>query len=202
MQLNCIVLVQFLIKSQSWHSGCSHEGLTRQEDPHPSSLAWLLVRNLSDSMFGTIRLLVQSPSGVWPFATPWTAAHLASLSLTIFRSLPKFMFNGSVMPSSHLILWCLLLLSIFPSIRDFSGKLSVYIRWPKYWSFSFSISQYSASVNIQGWSLLWLTALISLLRDFQESSPVPRYTGINSLAFCFLYGPALTNIHDHMLGRP
>ena len=75
-------------------------------------------------------------------ATPWTAAHQASLTLTISWSLPKFMPIALVMPSSHLILWhpLLLLSSIFPSIRDFSNESSVCIRWPKYWRFSFSIS--------------------------------------------------------------
>ena len=86
--------------------------------------------------------VVQSPSCVCLIVTPWTAARQASLSLTISRSLPQFTSFALVMPSSHLILWCPLLLlpSIFPSIRDFSNELSVCIRWPKYWSFSFSIS--------------------------------------------------------------
>ena len=68
------------------------------------------------------------------------------LSLTISQSFPKFMFAASVMPSSHLIPWCpfLLLPSIFPSIRDFPNELTVPIRWPKYWSFVFSISPSSA----------------------------------------------------------
>ena len=68
-------------------------------------------------------------------ATPWTAAHRASLSLTISWSLSKFMSIASVMPSSHLILWSPLLLpSTFPSIKDFSKESAVCIRWPKYWS--------------------------------------------------------------------
>ena len=85
------------------------------------------------------------------------------LSLIISRSLPKFMFIALVMPSSHLILWCPLLLlpPIFPSIRDFSES-SVRIRWPKYWSFSFSIST-SSEYSLKGWSPLRLTGLISLL---------------------------------------
>ena len=95
-------------------------------------------------------------------ATPWTAAYQASLSLTISQSLPKFMSIASVMPSSHLILWCPLLLlpSIFPNIRDFSHELAVRIRWPKYSSFSFSISP---SKECLGWFSLRLTGLISLL---------------------------------------
>ena len=76
------------------------------------------------------------------FATPWTAACPASLTFTTSRSLLKLMFIESVIPSNHLILCrCPLLLpSVFPSIRVFSSELVLRIRWPKYWSFSFSIS--------------------------------------------------------------
>ena len=85
---------------------------------------------------------VQSLSSVQLFVTPWTAAHQASLSITNSQSLPKLMSIESVMPSNHLILCrpLLLLPSIFPSIRVFSNKSALRIRWPKYWSFSFSIS--------------------------------------------------------------
>ena len=81
-------------------------------------------------------------SCVWLFATPWTAAHQATLSSTISWTLLKLMSTESVMPSNHLILCrpLLLLSSIFPSIRDFSNKSAFHTRWPKYWSFSFSIS--------------------------------------------------------------
>ena len=84
----------------------------------------------------------QSLSHVWLFATPRTAAHQISLSFTNFRSLLKFMSIESVMPSNHLI-FChplLFLPSIFPSIRVFSNESGLCHRWPKYWSFSFSIS--------------------------------------------------------------
>ena len=76
------------------------------------------------------------------FVTPWTAASQASLSITNPWSLLKLMSIESVMPSNHLILCCPLLLlpSIFPSIRVFSNESALHIRWPKYWSFSFSIS--------------------------------------------------------------
>ena len=85
---------------------------------------------------------------------PWTAAHQASLSLTVSWSLPKFMSTALVMPSSHFILWypLLLLPSIFPSIRDYSNESAVRIRWPKYWSFSFSISpsnEYSGLISLK-----------------------------------------------------
>ena len=85
---------------------------------------------------------VQSLSCIWLFATPWTAAHQASLSITNSWSLPKFMFIDSVMPSNHLILCCPLLLlpSIFPSIRVFYKESFLHIRQPKYWSFSFNTS--------------------------------------------------------------
>ena len=83
---------------------------------------------------------VQSLSHVRLFATLWTAACQAALSITNSRSLPKFMSIESVMPSTHLILCRLLLLlpSIFPSIRVFSNESALHIRWPKYWSFSFN----------------------------------------------------------------
>ena len=90
----------------------------------------------------TIVPVFQSPSHVWLFATPWTAALQASLSFIISLSLLKLMCIESVMLSNHFILCCPLLLlpSIFPSIRVFSNESAVPIRWPKYWSFSFSVS--------------------------------------------------------------
>ena len=90
------------------------------------------------SQFSTVQLL----SRVQLFATPWTATHQASLSITNSRSLLKLMSIKLVMPSNHLILCrpLLLLPSIFPSIRVFSNESILHIRWPKYWSFSFSIS--------------------------------------------------------------
>ena len=79
------------------------------------------------------------------FVTPWSAAYQASLSFIIFQSLFKLIFIESVMSSNHLILCCTLLLlpSIFPSIRVFSKESALYIIWPKYWSFSFSISPFN-----------------------------------------------------------
>ena len=103
---------------------------------------------------------IQSLNRVRLFATPWTAAHQASLSITNSRSLLK-LTSESVMPSNHLILChpLLLLPSIFPSFRVFSNESVLCIRWPKYWSFSFSISP---SMNIQDWSPLGWTGWISL----------------------------------------
>ena len=87
-----------------------------------------------------IVVLVQWLSPVWLFVIPRTAAHQASLSFTISQSLLKLMSIQLVMPSNHLILCHPLLLSIFPSIRTFSNESVLCIRWPEYWSFSFSIS--------------------------------------------------------------
>ena len=86
-------------------------------------------------------VVIESLNYVWFFETPWTAAHQASLFFMISWSLLKLMSIESVMPSNHVIL-ChpLLLPSIFPSIRGFSNELALCIKWPKYWSFSFSIS--------------------------------------------------------------
>ena len=105
----------------------------------------------------------RSVSLVWLFATPRTAARQPSLSFTISWSLLTLMSIESMMPSNHLILCChlLLLFSIIPSIRVFSNELGLCIRWPKYWSVSFSASVLPK--NIQGWLPLGLTGLISLL---------------------------------------
>ena len=104
--------------------------------------------------------VVQSPSQVWIFMTPWAEAHQASLCLTISWSLPKFMSIASMMPSSHLILWCPLLLhSVFHNIRDFSNESSACIQWPKYWSFSFSIRPSNKYSGLISFKLDWFDLL-------------------------------------------
>ena len=92
-------------------------------------------------MWGTV-VAVQSLSHVQLFAIPWTASCQASLSFTVSQSLFKLMCIESMMPSNHLVLChpLLLLPSVFPSIRVFFTESALHIRWPKYWSFSFSIS--------------------------------------------------------------
>ena len=104
---------------------------------------------------------VQLLSPVRLFATPWIAAHQASVSITTSRGLSKLMSIESVMTSSYLILCCspLLLTSIPPSIRVFSNKSTLCMRWPKYWSFNFSII---LPMNTQDWSPLGWTGWISL----------------------------------------
>ena len=112
---------------------------------HWSCLALKLIKSFyrstknSDTMIYPIS--VQLLSCVWLFETPWTAAHQAPLSITKTQSLPRLMSIDLVIPSSHLILCGTLLPpSISPSIRVFSNESVLRIRWPKYWSFSFSIS--------------------------------------------------------------
>ena len=93
-------------------------------------------------------------------ATPWTAACQASLSITNSQSLLKLMSIESVMPSNHLILCPLLFLpSIFPSIRVFSNESVLYIRWPKYWSFSFNISPSNEYTGLISFKMDWLALL-------------------------------------------
>ena len=107
--------------------------------------------------------VVQLLSHIQLFVTPWTAPCQAPLSSTIFQSLLKFMSAESVMLSNHLIICCplLLLSSIFPSIRVFASESALCIRWPKYWSFSFSIS----------FRTDWFDLLA--VQKSQESSPAP-----------------------------
>ena len=102
-----------------------------------------------------------------------------------------------VMPSSHLILCrpLLLLPSIFPSIRVFSNESVLRIRWPKYWSFSFSISPSNEYSGLISFRMDWLDLLT--IQGTQESSPTPQVKSINSSALRFLYSPTLTSIHDH-----
>ena len=104
---------------------------------------------------------VQSLSCVRLFATPWTAACQASLSITNSQRLHKLMSIESVMPSNHLILCCPLLLppSIFPNIRVFSNESALHIRWPKYWSFSFSISASNEYSGLISFRIHWLDLL-------------------------------------------
>ena len=139
---------------------------------------------------------VQSLSHVRLFTIPWTTARQASLSITNSRSSPRLMSIELVMPPSHLI-FCrplLLLPPIPPSIRVFSNESTLPIRWPKYWSFSFSISPSKEHPGLISFRMDWLDLLA---RDSQESSPTPLFKSINSSVLSFLHSPTLTSIHDH-----
>ena len=142
---------------------------------------------------------VQSLSSIRLFATPSTAACQASLSITNSQSLLKLMSIESVMPSNHLILCrpLLLLPSIFPSIRVFSNELALRIRWPKYWSFSFSISpfnEYSGLVYFRIDSLALLTVqgtLKSLLQHHTSKASILLYSAFFIVQLS----------HPYMIGR-
>ena len=129
------------------------------------------------------------------FATPWTAPHQAFLSLTISRSLLKFIPIGSMMPSSHLTLYqpLLLLPSIFPSIRVFSNESTLHIRWPKYQSLGFSISppnEYSGLISFRIDWLDLLAAKETLKSLLQHHSRKQHFFGVQ---------PSLwSNSHIHM----
>ena len=113
--------------------------------------------NIRLVQFSSVQLL----SPVRLFATPWAAERQASLSITNSQSLLKLMSIESVMPSNHLILCCPLLLppSIFPSIKVFSNESVLRIRWPKYWSFSFSISPSNEYSGLISFTVDWLDLL-------------------------------------------
>ena len=104
---------------------------------------------------------VQSLSHIWLFVTPWTTAHQASLTITNSWRQLKLMSIALVMPSSHLILFCplLLMLSTFISIRAFTNESVLCIRWPKYWSFSFSISPSNEYSGMICFRMDWLDLL-------------------------------------------
>ena len=116
-------------------------------------------------------------------------------SITNSQSLLKLMSIELVMPSNHLILCppLLLLPSIFPSIRVFSNESALHIRWPKYWSFRFSISPFNEYSFPLGWTGLFPCSPM----DSQESSSTPQFESISSLALSFLYGPTLTSGRDY-----
>ena len=122
----------------------------------------------------------RSLSSVQLFVTLWTAAYQPSLFITNSQSLLKLMPIESVMPSNHLILCCPLLLlpSIFPSIRVFSNESALPIRWPKYWSFSFSISSSSEHLGLISFRMDWFDLLAvqgtlkSLLQQHNSKSSI------------------------------
>ena len=132
------------LKTESLLSSCFHVNVTASL--HLSRI----IRKYVVQLFSCVRL----------FVTSWTAAHHASLPLTISWSLPRFMSIVSVMPSSHLIIWLPLLLpSVFPSIRDFSNESTICIRWPKYWSFNFTISPSNEYSGLISFKINWFDLL-------------------------------------------
>ena len=130
------------------------------------------------------------------FVTPWTAACQDSMSITTSQSWLKLMSIELLMPSNHLILCRLLLLlpSAFPSIRVFSNDSVLGIRWPKYWSFSFSISPSNEYSGLISFTMEWLDLLaVQGTHRVFSNTTVQKH---HSLALSFLYSPTLTSIHD------
>ena len=140
-----------------------------------------MFKDLKENMnISSVRLL----SHVQLFAAPWTTARQASLSITNSRSSPKLMSIESVMPSNHFILCRPLLLppSVFPSIRVFSNQSILHIRWPKYWSFSFSISSSNEHPGLISFRMDWLDLLRvqgtpkSLLQHLSSKSSILQHS--------------------------
>ena len=139
-------------------------------------------------------IVVPSLSHVWLFATPRPAACQASLSFTISQSLLKFMSIESVMPFNHLILrHCLLLPSVFPSIRVFSNESVLCIRWPKYWSFSFSMSPSHEYLGLITFRIHWFDLLAvqgtlkSLLQHHSSKASILQHSAMFMVQLSHLY---------------
>ena len=145
--------------------------------------------------FGIQFTSVQSLSGVRLFATPWTTAHQASLSITNSQSLLKVISIELVMPSNHLILChpLLLLPSIFTSIRVFSSESALCFRWAKYWSFSFSISPSNEQSGLISFRMDWLDLLAvqgtlkSLLQHHSSKASILRCSAFFIVQISHLY---------------
>ena len=155
---------------------------------------------LSSTLFGYSSVFLQfsSVTQLCPtLATPWIATRQASLSITISQSSLKLTSIESVMPSSHLILCrpLLLLPPIPPSIRVFSNDSTLHMRWPKYWSFSFSINPSKEHPRLKSFRMDCLDLLV--VHGTLKSSPTPQFKSINSSVLSFLHSPTLTSIHDH-----
>ena len=138
-------------------------------------------------------IVVQLLSHVQLLVTPWSTEHQPFLSFTISRSLLKLMSIESMIPSNHLILCfpLLLLPSVFSSIRVFSKESALCVRYPKYWSFSFSISLSNEYLRLISFKIDWFDLAV---QGTLESSPAPQFKSNNSLALSLLYGPTLVSI--------
>ena len=182
----------------------THSPARRLTSLTPSPHVWLKGRRSGTRAEGgrVPASSVRSLSRVRLFGTPWTAACQASLSITSSQSLFKLMSVKLVMLSNHLILCHPFLLSpsIFPSIRMFS-KVSVHIWWPKYWSFSFSISPFNEYSGVISFRMNWLDlfavqrTLKSLLQHHSSKTLSFPYSPTSSV-LSFLYDSNLTSIHD------
>ena len=139
--------------------------------------------------------VVQSLICVRLFATPCSTS--ASVSFTVYWSLLKLMSIESMMLSNHLILChpLLLLPSVFPNIRVFSSELTLHIRWPKYWNFSFSISPCNEYPGLISFRVDWFD--LCVVQGTLKSYPVAQFESISSSVISLLYGPTLTSVLDY-----
>ena len=153
-------------------------------------LVLLWKKGIKKTQFSSVR----SFSRVQLFVTPWTATWKTSLSITNSRSLLKLMSIESMMPSNLVILCCPLLFlpSIFPSIRVFSNESVLLIRWPKHWTFSFSISPSNEYSGLSSFRMDLLAVQGTLRSHLQYLS-----WSISSSLLSFLYSPTLTSIQDY-----
>ena len=154
-----------------------------------------LVTGKREWPFAQIVVVIHLLSRIYLFATPWTAALQASLSFTISQSLLKLMSIESVMSSNHFILCHLLLLlpSIFPSIRVFSNESALHIKWPKYWSFSFSIGPSSDYPELISFRMDWFDLftvqenLKSFLQHHSSKASILSHSAFFMLQLSHLY---------------
>ena len=159
-----------------------------------------LYQTVEEDWLDTVfQLSIQSLSHVQCFATPWTAAHQASLSLTNSWSSLNLISIELVMPSNHLILCCplLFLSSIFPSIRVFSNESALHIRWPKYWSFSISPSnEYSGliSFRMDWFDLFAVQGFSSLLQHHSSKASILRHSAFFIVQLSHSYTTTRKNI--------
>ena len=164
------------------------KGFSRQENAGVGSHFLLHYMNIQFSWFQSLR-------HVWLFVTPWTSARQASLSVTNSQSLPKLMSIESVMPSNHLILChpLIFLPSVFPSIRVSSNESVLRMRWPKYWSFSFSINPSSDHPGLISFRMDWLNLLAvqgtlkNLLQHHSSKASILRHSAFFIVQLSYPY---------------
>ena len=176
--------INCLFKSQSVRKS------TEESNYNTYQFIFFISKYVSESCNSTLFVALKLLSHVQFFTIPWTAAHQVSLSFTVSWSLLKLMSIGLVMPSNYLVLP-----SNSPSIRVFSSESALGIRWPKYWSFSFSISPSNEYLGLI--YLHWLVWSPCCPRDSQQSSPALQCETINSLVLSLFYGSILTSVYDY-----
>ena len=161
---------------------------------HPSSLfSFILLTG------GTCFCCCSVALSCWTLCNPMDNSMLGFPVLHLLLELAQthvHWVSDAIWLSNHLILChpLLLLPSIFPTIRVFSNELALHSRWPKYWSFSFSISPSSEYSGLISFRIDWFDLVV---QGTQESSPTPQFKSINSSALSLLHGPNLTSIHDY-----